>query len=95
MNRITINNELAVRLIICGLALFNAVADMCGWPHLEIGPEDVTTCVNVILLVATSVWGFWKNNNFTEAAKESQEVLDILKEDPQAKIKVITNDEES
>lgn len=82
--QITINQDLAVRLIICLIALVNAVSDMLGGPHLEIGPEQVTTCVNAAFLIGTFAWGFWKDNPFTAAAKEGNEVTKILKEDPEA-----------
>lgn len=95
MNKITINQELAVRLLLCSLALFNAVADMLGWPHLELSNEVATQFMNVIFLVIGYIWGFWKNNNFTKAAKESQKVLNILKENPQADIEVNINDSHS
>lgn len=82
--KIQINQELAVRLIICLVALINAVSDMLGGPHLEIGPEEATAWVNVTFLVATFCWGFWKDNPFTAAAKEGNDVTKILKQDPDA-----------
>lgn len=88
MNKVTINQELAVRLLLCSLALFNAVADMLNWPHLALSNEMATQFMNVIFLVVGYVWGFWKNNNFTEAAKEGQKVINVLKEDPEAEVTV-------
>lgn len=75
-----LDQGLIVRLIVCGLALLNAVMDILGLPHLEIADAQVTQVVNVVLLVTTYAWGFWKNNNFTEDAKASQIILNELKE---------------
>lgn len=91
--KITINQELAVRLIISGIALLNGVMDMIGGPHLIIGDDQVSSFVSVIFLVASFIWVLWKNNNFTQASKEGQEVTDILKRDPDAVITVETNEE--
>lgn len=94
MNKVTINQELAVRLLLCSLALFNAVADMLGLPHLELSSEMATQFMNVIFLVIGYAWGFWKNNNFTQAAKEGQELINILKENPDANIEVDIKEEQ-
>lgn len=93
LKTVRIDQTLAVRLLLCSLALFNAIGDMLGLPHLELSTEEATTFVSVLFLIAGYLWGFWKNNNFTQAAKDGQEIVNIMKENPNAEIEVNIKDE--
>lgn len=73
------NTSLIIRTIISVLSLLNAVLQMNGLPHLEIGDEVITAFVNSGVLIVTSIWTYWKNNNWTAPAKEAQTVLNAIK----------------
>lgn len=88
LKTVEIDQALAVRLLLSSLALYNAIANMIGLPHLELSTEEATTIVNAVLLFAAFYWVLWKNNNFTLAAKEGQVLINILKENPDANIEV-------
>lgn len=73
------DKQLIVRLIVSIIAVVNSVCTMAGFPLLNLGEEQVSDVVSVVVLVAAWAWGFWKNNNFTQAAKDAQAVLDSEK----------------
>lgn len=73
------DTQLVVRLIVSIVALINSVCTMAGFPLLNLGEEQITSVVNVVMLIAAWAWGFWKNNNFTQAAKDAQKVLESEK----------------
>ena len=73
------DTQLVVRLIVSIVALINSVCTMAGFPLLNLGEEQITSVVNVVVLIAAWAWGFWKNNNFTQAAKDAQKVLESEK----------------
>lgn len=83
MQNQTNNSEqinLIVRTIVGALALINAVLQLNNMPHLEIGDELITSFINSGALILTSIWTYWKNNNWTQAAKTGQQVIDDLKD---------------
>lgn len=73
------DTQLIVRLIVSVIAVINSICSMAGFPLLDLGEEQVSDVVSAVLLVAAWAWGFWKNNNFTQAARDAQKVLDSEK----------------
>lgn len=73
------DNQLIVRLIVSIIAAINAGCAMFGLPQLEVTEGMIYTVVSFAAMIGAWVWGFWKNNNFTEAAKKGQEVVDAEK----------------
>lgn len=73
------DKQLIVRLIVSVIAVVNSVCTMAGFPLLNLGEEQVSDVVSVVVLVAAWAWGFWKNNSFTTAAKEGQKVTEAIK----------------
>lgn len=74
-----IKKETIIRTIICGLALINSVLVMMGKPILNIGDETIEQGVSITFTIATTVWGWWKNNSFTQGAIMSDEYLAELR----------------
>ena len=70
------DTQLIVRLIVSIVAVINSACAIAGQPLLDLGEDQITGVVNVVVLVAAWVWGFWKNNNFTQAAKDAQKLLE-------------------
>lgn len=73
------DTQLIVRIIVSIVTMVNAFAAALGVPPLDVDENTIYTVVSFIAMVAAWVWGFWKNNNFTEAAKKAQETLVDLK----------------
>lgn len=70
-----------VRLIVLLLALINQALAAAGKSPLPFSDETVTEAVSVGLTVIASAWAWWKNNSFTHAALEADEVLKKIKEE--------------
>lgn len=47
--------------------------------NLTLDTNAVTTVVLCAAALASMVWGIWKNHNFTAAAHEAQQYLDLIK----------------
>lgn len=62
--------RLACMFASSGLALFGMAVDA----------DALFTGAMCVLAVVAFVWGWWKNNNVTDAAQEAQKVIDNLKE---------------
>ena len=56
------------RTIILLLALINQCLSMAGVSPLPIEDEQVETIITTAWTVIASVWAWWKNNSFTQAA---------------------------
>ena len=73
------DTQLIVRIIVSIVTMVNAFAAALGVPPLDVDENTIYTVVSFVAMVAAWVWGFWKNNNFTESAKKAQETLVDLK----------------
>lgn len=67
------------RTIILALALLNQILTACGYNVIDISSETVNTLISTIFTVITAIITFWKNNSFTKAAIEADEVLKEIK----------------
>lgn len=74
-----LDKDLIARLIISILVLVNIVATMLGYKPIEYDESSVYPAVSIVVTIVTWAWGFWKNNNFTDAAREGQKVIDEIK----------------
>lgn len=68
-----------VRTVVLAVALFNQVLVMAGKSPLPFTNEEVTEGVSMILTAGASIWAWWKNNSFTQAAIKADDVLKNLK----------------
>ncbi len=59
------------RTAVLFFALLNQILTMVGKNPLPFAEEDVYTAVTGILTVGASLWNWWKNNSFTQAALEA------------------------
>jgi SPP1 family holin len=71
--------QLIARLVISILVCINMVATMAGWNPIPYDEDSIYITVSTIVTIVTWAYGFWKNNNFTTAAKEGQKVIDEIK----------------
>ena len=71
--------QLAVRIIVSIITMINAFAAAFGFNPIEVDEGTIYTVVSFVAMIVAWVWGFWKNNNFTEAAKKGQAVIEEAK----------------
>ena len=94
MNNIKLDT--IIRTVCLVLALVNQCLTMTGHSPLPIEDEQVKEFLSLVFTVAMSVWAWWKNNSFTQAAIAADEVMSVLKRDSATEIKVeeVWKDEE-
>ena len=76
--------KLITRLIVSIVAILNMLAIQFKWTPIELDENGIYVTVSVIITIIIWARGFWKNNNFTEAAKLGQTVIDEIKADQKA-----------
>ena len=75
MTNLKISAGTVARTIVLLLALVNQVLSMMGIPVLPIEDEAINTVVSTLWTVIAAVAAWWKNNSFTTAALEADQVL--------------------
>lgn len=75
MTSLKISAGTVARTIVLLLALVNQVLSMLGIPVLPIEDEAINTVVSTLWTVIAAVAAWWKNNSFTTAALEADQVL--------------------
>lgn len=64
-----------VRTVVLLFALVNQVLTMAGKAPLPFTNEEIAEGFSMVLTVGASLWAWWKNNSFTQAAIEADEQL--------------------
>ena len=67
------------RTVVLALALVNQLLTAFGYNVIDISTETINTLISTIFTIVTSLIAFWKNNSFTQAALEADEVMKELK----------------
>lgn len=67
------------RTIALALALINQLLTVFGYNVIDISTETVNTLISTIFTIITAIISFWKNNSFTNAAIQADEVMQELK----------------
>lgn len=62
------------------LALANQVLMVLGYKVIDVSDDTVNTLITTGFTVVTALIAWWKNNSFTQAAIEADEVMRELKE---------------
>ena len=68
-----------IRTVCLVLALVNQGLMLAGYSVLPITDEQVSELLTLGFTVVTSVWAWWKNNSFTEAAIVADEIMHDIK----------------
>ena len=77
MEKRKIETGTIARTAVLIFALLNQILTMTGKNPLPFSEDQVYTAVTGILTVGASLWAWWKNNSFTQAALEA----DVYKEE--------------
>lgn len=73
------DTNLIVRIIVSVVTIVNLLAAQFGFDPLNLDEGTVYTIVSTAAAVVAWIWGFWKNNNFTNAAKKGQIITNYEK----------------
>ena len=74
-----VKTETIVRTAILALALINQLLSATGHAVLPIQDEQVETLITTGATILASLWAWWKNNSFTQAAIAADNHLADLK----------------
>lgn len=69
-----------VRTAVLGFALINQVLTISGKAPLPFSNEELGRAVSTAVTAAASLWAWWKNNSFTQAAILADKWLDNERE---------------
>lgn len=75
-----ISKGTAIRTICLGIALINQILVITGHSPLPIDDETVNLAVTTTATIVTSLAAWWKNNSFTLAAIQADEMLQQIKQ---------------
>lgn len=67
------------RTIILALALVNQLLSATGHPVIPIADETIETAVSYVFTIIVTLWTYWKNNSWTQAALHGDEAKDNYK----------------
>ena len=68
-----------IRLVVQAVLLFNMALTLAGKNPLAVDESALTDWLTTTVTAISSIWIWWKNNNVTDAACETQGLLDISK----------------
>ena len=77
MNKV--KTDTIVRTVLLVVALINQALTITGHAILPISDEQITELLSLALTVGASIWAWWKNNSFTQAALAGDELKDSIK----------------
>lgn len=75
-----VSAQTIARTVVLFLALLNQLLATFGKGTLDIVEDDVYQVVSLIVTIGSTLAAWWKNNSFTKAAVEADEVLKEIKE---------------
>ena len=82
MKKIDLNGVTAdtiARMIFLLVSMINGAAAIFGFTKLDIDENTIYTVVTGVSVIVSAVIGFWKNNSFTSAAIEGDNLKNALK----------------
>ena len=79
MEKLNVTRETIIRTIICAIALVNSLLIIAGHKTINVGDETVEQGVSFLFTLSTTVWGFWKNNSFTQPALNGDKLMKEMK----------------
>lgn len=88
-----VSKETLLRTVILAITLINSVLIMLGKNPLPFSENEIYQAISAVCTVAASLWAWWKNNSFTNAAIRADEYMNALKS--QAKKEKVDSNNES
>ncbi len=75
------SKETWIRTIVLIVSLVNQVLTVLGKNPLPFSDEAVYQGVSAAVTTAASLWAWWKNNSFTTAAVEADQLMQQMKKE--------------
>lgn len=72
--------QVIIRTIVLFIALVNQILVMFGLNPLPFSDEQIYEAATVVFTVFAALWGWWKNNSFSDEARKADEYMRELKE---------------
>ena len=70
-----VQSSVVIRTVVLAAALVNQVLVLTGHNTLPFTQEQITQALTAAVTAAASLWSWWKNNSFTEAAQKGDEAM--------------------
>ena len=74
-----IKTDTIIRTVVLALALINQILTSTGHSVIPITDDQVTELITLAFTIGTSVWAWWKNNSFTQAALAGDALKDEIR----------------
>lgn len=74
-----VKSSTIVRTVVLVVALINQALTMAGKSLLPITDEQIAELLTLVLTIGSSLWAWWKNNSFTQAAITADEMMAEMK----------------
>jgi len=76
LNRI---NNKWVRLVVFIIVAINSGAMIMGYQLLPFNNDEIVAGLSVFAMVISEIWNHWKNNSYTNDAKEADKIMESKK----------------
>lgn len=74
-----VSTDTIIRTIVLVIALINQILTSTGHSVIPVSDEQVSELITLVVTIGASLWAWWKNNSFTEAAIKADKMLKELK----------------
>ena len=75
-----VKTDTIIRTIVLVIALVNQILTSTGHSVLPISDDQVNELITLVVTIGASVWAWWKNNSFTQAALYADQTMKEIKE---------------
>lgn len=75
MDRLNIKTDTIIRTVVLLIALINQGLTSTGHSIIPVTDDQIAEIVTLCITIASSVWAWWKNNSFTQAALFADNIM--------------------
>ena len=75
-----VNKETIIRTVVLLVALVNSILTSLGKNPIPFSDEEIYEGLSAFVMIAATVWAWWKNNSFTNNAIKADEYKALLDE---------------
>lgn len=80
IERLTVKPDTIIRTVVLIVALINQILTSTGHTIIPVSDEQIAELITLCVTIASSIWAWWKNNSFTQAALRADVQMMIEKE---------------
>lgn len=75
IERKNIKADTIIRTVVLIVALINQILTSSGHSIIPVTDDQIAEIITLCITIASSVWAWWKNNSFTQAALRADEMM--------------------